>query len=84
MKNGIKVKGLIMPFDVSESWTDTGTWAGEYHRIDGPAIIYHNGNLSWYINGIKYLRLNEYLQYTELSDGDKLILALKYSEFHKS
>ena len=24
---------------------------GEYHREDGPAVIWGNGNKTWYING---------------------------------
>jgi hypothetical protein len=27
---------------------------GLYHRLDGPAIIWWDGYLEWWINGIKY------------------------------
>lgn len=28
--------------------------AGEYHRVDGPAIVYENGDMSWYLNGERH------------------------------
>jgi hypothetical protein len=27
---------------------------GNYHREDGPAIIYHTGNKYWYLNGKRH------------------------------
>jgi hypothetical protein len=27
---------------------------GQYHRIDGPAVIDHNGNEYWYFNGSRH------------------------------
>jgi hypothetical protein len=28
--------------------------SGQYHRLDGPAIEFNNGNKHWYINGKRH------------------------------
>ena len=34
--------------DGSKFWKND---KGKYHKLNGPAIEYHNGNKSWYVNG---------------------------------
>jgi hypothetical protein len=48
------------------------------HRTDGPAIEFASGAVSWYLNGA-LKTLDEWLeQNTEISDGEKVMLKLKY------
>jgi hypothetical protein len=46
---------------------------GKFHRKDGPAIEYSNGNKYWYINGTKYTEQ----QYKYKMRSIKLIELLK-------
>jgi len=41
---------------------------GEYHREDGPAIEYHNGDKNWYLNGEKHREDGPAMEW---SNGDK-------------
>jgi hypothetical protein len=41
---------------------------GEYHRIDGPAVTYHNGDKGWYINGKTHRENGPAVEYV---NGDK-------------
>ena len=53
---------------------------GQYHRLDGPAIIYddwNSGEISWYINGTQY-DFKEWLTLTPITDEQKLLLRLQY------
>jgi hypothetical protein len=45
--------------DGDRLWTNS---EGEYHREDGPAIEYADGDKYWYING-KYFSKDEWLQW---------------------
>jgi hypothetical protein len=42
--------------------------SGRYHKTDGPAIEYTNGDKSWYINGIRHRTDGPAIEW---SDGDK-------------
>ncbi len=79
MNNGIKVK----PEDIfgggySEIWTVNGRYLSSNHRIDGPAIIWKNGSISWWINGLPCVSTKHYQEKTGLSNEDLNILILKY------
>ena len=58
------------------------TWyndAGEWHREDGPSIIYTNGNAYWYIHGISYDSFAEWLIELNKPDESKMLLRLQYA-----
>jgi hypothetical protein len=51
---------------------------GEYHREDGPAIIYHDDPESWWwLNNIDYC-FNDWCIELNKSDEDKMLLRLQY------
>jgi len=50
----------------------------KYHREDGPARIYSNGNKFWYLNNVEY-SFEEFLEKTPISYEEKIFLRLKYS-----
>jgi hypothetical protein len=57
-------------------WYDTH---GNLHREDGPAVIYANGDVYWFIGGIRMFSLNEWFKYnTCITDEDKMMLRLQY------
>jgi hypothetical protein len=42
-------------FDKPGNWIEEGWPVYErLHRLDGPAIIWHNGDLDWYLNGRRH------------------------------
>jgi hypothetical protein len=43
-------------YEVTVENTGTIRWSqnGNHHRVDGPAIEWHNGYKEWYIKGEKY------------------------------
>ena len=48
------------------------------HRPDGPAVIYQDGSVSWWLND-KYYTFDEWLKINiELTDSQKVLLKLKY------
>ena len=54
---------------------------GQYHRLDGPAIIYddwNGGEICWYINNTQY-DFKEWLTLTPITDEQKLLLRLQYA-----
>tara|TARA_B110000259_G_scaffold50480_1_gene59377 strand:- start:325 stop:588 length:264 start_codon:yes stop_codon:yes gene_type:complete len=58
------------------------TWynkAGDFHREDGPSIIYTNGNAYWYIHGISYDSFAEWLIELNKPDESKMLLRLQYA-----
>jgi hypothetical protein len=57
------------------AWSDE---ENDFHREDGPAVMYDTGSVSWYVHGIPCCSNKEYQQATGLSDEDMLILILKY------
>jgi hypothetical protein len=50
---------------------------GETHRDDGPAIIYDDGEVEWYLNDEEYT-LEDWLKLSTIPDEDKMILRLQY------
>jgi hypothetical protein len=50
---------------------------GEWHREDGPAVIYSNGEVEWMINGYNYT-FAEWLIELNKPDEDKMLLRLQY------
>ena len=51
---------------------------GEYHREDGPAIIYPGRVHLWWINNVYYSSNKSYQQAAGLTDEEMTILVLKY------
>jgi hypothetical protein len=49
---------------------------GKYHRVDGPAVIWWDGFLEWWIDGVQYKKLDDWLEV--LTDSQKMHLL--YSE----
>lgn len=66
------------PCYVSE---DGAGWAwmiyGRHHREDGPAAYFDN-KYYWYINGLRYANVKNFLKDANLSDEESAILILKY------
>jgi hypothetical protein len=56
-------------------WYDT---YGNLHREDGPAVIYANGDVYWFIGGIRMYSINEWFNNTCITDEDKMMLRLQY------
>jgi hypothetical protein len=50
---------------------------GLVHRVDGPAILYPDGDISWYLYDYKY-DFDEWLKLTPISDEQKMLLRLQY------
>lgn len=52
---------------------------GGWHRIDGPAVIWGDGDYSWYIDDHRYNSIDEYLANNDfLSEEEKVLLKLEY------
>jgi hypothetical protein len=51
---------------------------GILHREDGPAVIWHDGRVCWYLNNREHT-FNEYLKLTPITKETKLLLRLQYS-----
>ncbi len=51
---------------------------GKYHRIGGPAVIYHDGRYGWNIRGYSFYSNKSYQAAAKLSDEEMLILVIKY------
>lgn len=56
------------------------TWqhGRHFHRLDGPAMIHDNGQLSWWVHGTKVTSFKEFQQESGVSDAEILILKLKW------
>jgi hypothetical protein len=50
---------------------------GRLHRDDGPAIIYTDGYVSWWLNGERYT-YKEWFRFTPITDETKLLVRLQY------
>jgi hypothetical protein len=50
----------------------------KFHREDGPAIIYADGELRWYINSALYNDNKSYQEAANLSNEDMTVIVLKY------
>ena len=56
------------------------TWyneAGHHHREDGPAQLWRDGGIDWYLNGDYYL-FNEWCIVSNKTDEEKMMLRLRY------
>jgi hypothetical protein len=53
---------------------------GQYHRENGPAIIYTHGRYYWYVNGNMYHNNKSFREAASLSDEDMSIMILKYGD----
>jgi hypothetical protein len=72
-----------------EYWDGGGEWFrhGIRHRLDGPAILKMNGEISWYING--YFATDRLTKWADernidlenLTDEDKAIIIMEWSNF---
>ena len=52
---------------------------GQLHREDGPAIIYSETMVSWYLNNYKFYSVDAYLDANDhISDEDKTLLKLEW------
>ena len=52
---------------------------GNYYRVDGPAIIYANGRMDWFINNWFYRSIDDWLEANnEITDSQKVLIKLKY------
>ena len=51
---------------------------GDYHRTDGPAIIYASGARRWYVKGEFCWSPKAFQQAAKLSDEEMTFLLLKY------
>jgi hypothetical protein len=59
----------------------TQRWYNEkkqYHRTDGPAIIWPDLTCYWYTNGTKYHDNKSFQKAANLSDEDMIAIVLKY------
>lgn len=48
------------------------------HRVDGPAIIWNNGCVAWWVDGNRIRTYSEFQALTGCSDEDILLYRLKY------
>jgi hypothetical protein len=51
---------------------------GRFHRIDGPAIEYADGQVSWYLEGLRYTFDQWLAKTTGLTDEETVMLKLQY------
>ena len=50
---------------------------GVLHRIDGPAIEYSNNEVGWYLDGVGYIDITDYLENNYyLTLDEKVLLKL--------
>jgi hypothetical protein len=50
---------------------------GQVHRVAGPAILYPDGDVSWYLYDNKY-DFDVWCEFVKISDEDKMMLMLQY------
>jgi hypothetical protein len=50
---------------------------GQYHKEDGPASIYLDGRVYWYLNN-KHYTFNRWCTEVNIPDEQKLLLKLQY------
>jgi hypothetical protein len=63
---------------IDESGNKFWYFNGKNHRVDGPAIIWYDGEYWWYINGKRYLNNKSFQEAASLSDEDMTAIILKY------
>lgn len=80
MKNGIKTQQTLEG-NGYESWSVDGSVYSDFHRLDGPAIIMSDKEISWVVNGQGQRTWKKFQRAAKLSDADMLIIMLKYPNF---
>jgi hypothetical protein len=66
--------GSYSDSNASETWYNT---AGEFHREDGPAIVFCHGGVHWMLNGHDD-SFNDWCNKVNISDETKMMLRLQY------
>jgi hypothetical protein len=59
----------------------TITWyneLGQYHRADGPALVFADGRSHWWLNGLTFT-FDDWLIKLNKSDEVKMLLRLQYA-----
>jgi hypothetical protein len=51
---------------------------GRIHREDGPAIVYPDSDIDWYLHGDEY-EFDEWCTVVSISDESKMLLKLQYN-----
>jgi|TARA_R110000744_G_scaffold362620_1_gene470710 hypothetical protein len=57
------------------------TWfneLGQYHREDGPSLIYPTGEIDWFLNGVNYT-FADWCNKLNKPDESKMLLRLQYA-----
>lgn len=92
MKNGVPVPKSLwkeewttMVIPLIELWSENGTIGKKeklyrWHRTDGPALVYENGKVRWFLNGHWCPTFKEYAKSAMLSDEIMTMLTLKYGD----
>jgi len=78
MKDGIKI-GYGTDW-AKERWTVDGTAGSHFHRLDGPALLWHNGKETWYVMGHICNSWEKFQTLANLSDDEMIIFRLKYEK----
>lgn len=75
--NGVEVYGGIQ----RREWTLDGRVRAPTHRRDGPAEIWNNDIIQWYVFGNLCRSWADFQSAAHLSDEEMLILRIKYPHF---
>jgi hypothetical protein len=71
----LQPNGSYIDRDGDTSWYNE---EGDFHRLDGPAVIHASGSVRWWINGKHFKSVKIWLKYTNHTDEQKLLLRLQY------
>jgi hypothetical protein len=64
--------------DGSKRWRIRSGGRLKYHRTDGPAVVYSDGGVYWFLNGI-HISFDRWLdQNTILTGEEKVMMKLQY------
>lgn len=93
MKNGIQVPKHLYRSGwehVSELWSTNGSViiynesatriSYNWHRIDGPAVIYNDGKIYWVVNGELIYKWERFKILSKIDDEALSLLILKYGD----
>jgi hypothetical protein len=48
-----------------------------YHRVDGPAIIFADGRVEWWLDNVNY-SFDKWCKLVDISDETKVMMKLEY------
>lgn len=65
----------VSHIDGSQYWY----YNGRLHRADGPAIIAHGSEL-WFLHGVEFETITEFVAATSMTASEKTILLVKYGK----